>query len=385
MDNFELRRTQKRQTINLRFEGRYNYDGAVREKAQNTFNPTITYDKNLSAKDLAADQLGNGILGTNRGKNKVFDRFFAPFGEVYNNHTYNGSSSIVDFAGITQDLDPSLYDAAAREQSPFQGRWLNPDPSGMSAVTMSDPQTLNRYSYVRNSAMSLNDPSGLRPPGVDAFYAGVPNYGGAGGIGTDYFSDVGDKDDEDAKDDEGSSTASADSQQEVSAPNSSSPQVVDTVNSALQQPNLSNCLNIWIGPGLVLTNDNLPYMNATKSETQLATIAGSKDPMIEGTVKEPVPASGRSTVYVAKEIMGDKNEAMRVYTHETGNVLAMQKFASGGNSGAYLGARGGSPGIAQRTGNNPLRDRDIGYQIEVCVFGPPRIRVPSETITVIGN
>ncbi len=37
--------------------------------AQNTFNPTITYDKNLSAKDLAADQskLGGavGVINSN--------------------------------------------------------------------------------------------------------------------------------------------------------------------------------------------------------------------------------------------------------------------------------------------------------------------------------
>lgn len=160
--------------------------------------------------------------------------------------------------------------------------------------------------------------------------------------------------------------------------------MVDTVNSALQQPNLSSCLNTWIGPGLVLTNDNLPFMDATKSDSQLATIAGSKDP-VDGTVKEPVPASGRSTVYVASNLMGDKNEAMRTYIHETGNALAMQKFAGGNDSGAYLGARGGPPGIAQRTGNNPWRDRDIGYQIEVCVFGPRKIQVPSTTITVTGN
>jgi hypothetical protein len=156
--------------------------------------------------------------------------------------------------------------------------------------------------------------------------------------------------------------------------------IIDIVNSALQQPGLGACLNTWIGPGLVLTNANLPYVDATQSEAQLAVIA-NRDVLVEGTPKEPVPASGRLTVYVASDIIGDKNEAMRVFIHETGNALAMQMFAGGDISGAYRGARGRDPGIEQRTGDNPLHDPDIGYQIERCVFGPV-IHVPGTTITV---
>jgi RHS repeat-associated protein len=104
------------------------------------------------------DLLGNGILGTNNAQGKVFDRFFAPFGEEYK----NSGSTVADFTGNTQDLDANLYDFTFREDSPVQGRWLNPDPSGMSAVQTGDPQTLNRYSYVRNSAMGLTDVNGLR-------------------------------------------------------------------------------------------------------------------------------------------------------------------------------------------------------------------------------
>jgi RHS repeat-associated protein len=104
------------------------------------------------------DLMGNGILGTNNTQGKVFDRFFAPFGEEYG----NSGSTVANFTGHTQDLDPNLYDFTYREESPVQGRWLNPDPSGLSAVSFGDPQTLNRYSYVRNSAMGMVDPNGLR-------------------------------------------------------------------------------------------------------------------------------------------------------------------------------------------------------------------------------
>jgi hypothetical protein len=116
------------------------------------------------------------------------------------------------------------------------------------------------------------------------------------------------------------------------------------------------------------------------SEVQLQVLA-QRDSLVEGTPKLPVPATGRATVYVASDIIGDKYEAMRTFIHESGNALAQQKFAGGDISGAYRGARGMDPGIEQRTGDNPLRDPDIGYQIERCVFGPV-IQVPGTTVTV---
>jgi RHS repeat-associated protein len=123
------------------------------------------------------DLMGNGILGTNNTQGKVFDRFFAPFGEEYK----NSGSTVADFTGKTQDLDPNLYDFPYREDSPVQGRWLNPDPSGISAAQTNDPQTLNRYSYVRNSAMGMTDPNGLRD-GVWAYVMSFTASGGLGGI-----------------------------------------------------------------------------------------------------------------------------------------------------------------------------------------------------------
>jgi len=117
----------------------------------------ITYD-GTSVVYQHPDLLGNGILGTDNAKNKVFDRFFSPFGDEY----ANSGATVADFTGHTQDLDAGLYDFTFREQSPIQGRWLNPDPSGMAAVSLGDPQTLNRYAYVRGSAMGMTDPNGLR-------------------------------------------------------------------------------------------------------------------------------------------------------------------------------------------------------------------------------
>jgi RHS repeat-associated protein len=57
-----------------------------------------------------------------------------------------------------------LYDFLFREYS-MQGRWPSPDPAGLAAVDLSDPQSLDRYAYVLNDPLNLIDPLGLRVPG----------------------------------------------------------------------------------------------------------------------------------------------------------------------------------------------------------------------------
>src|SRR5713101_7005982 len=53
-----------------------------------------------------------------------------------------------------------LYDFPVREYS-TQGRWASPDPAGLAATDPSDPQSFNRYSYVRNRPLSSIDQFGL--------------------------------------------------------------------------------------------------------------------------------------------------------------------------------------------------------------------------------
>jgi len=89
-----------------------------------------------------------------------FDVAYAPFGEAY---AVSGTTD-VSFTGQNQDtvggLTTGLYDFPAREYS-TQGRWPSPDPAGLAAVTLRDPQSWNRYAYVRNSPLNLLDPLGL--------------------------------------------------------------------------------------------------------------------------------------------------------------------------------------------------------------------------------
>lgn len=58
-----------------------------------------------------------------------------------------------------QDTSSGLYDFPLREYS-VQGRWPSPDPIGLASVCFKDPQTQNRYAYVRNNPLSFLDPTG---------------------------------------------------------------------------------------------------------------------------------------------------------------------------------------------------------------------------------
>jgi len=68
----------------------------------------------------------------------------------------------VSFTNQNQDTSPQLYDFLYREYNPYQGgRWASPDPAGLGAVDITDPQTLNRYAYVGNRPLTYVDPLGL--------------------------------------------------------------------------------------------------------------------------------------------------------------------------------------------------------------------------------
>ncbi len=51
--------------------------------------------------------------------------------------------------------------ASARGYHQTEARWLSPDPAGMAAVDIMNPQSWNRYAYVGNNPVSRIDPSGL--------------------------------------------------------------------------------------------------------------------------------------------------------------------------------------------------------------------------------
>jgi RHS repeat-associated protein len=104
-----------------------------------------------------ADWLGSSRLASTAARTVYYDGAYGPFGENYNETGTTDRS----FTGQNQDTIPGLYDFMFREYSPNQGRWISPDPAGRGAVSLTSPQTWNRYAYVDNMPCSATDPLGL--------------------------------------------------------------------------------------------------------------------------------------------------------------------------------------------------------------------------------
>jgi RHS repeat-associated protein len=138
---------------------------------------------------LTLEALPNGSVKTRTVLN---DAAYTPFGEHYDENV--GDSGF--FAGNVS-IWPSFMDGYAATFRLYEfneGRWVSPDPAGLGAVDVTNPQSWNRYAYVLNNPASWTDASGLAaycpygvnnntsPPGC----AGVPifisnAYGTAGG------------------------------------------------------------------------------------------------------------------------------------------------------------------------------------------------------------
>ena len=115
-----------------------------------------------------SDWLGSARLSTTPSRTVYGDVAYAPYGETY------AASGNTDFSwtGINADVEPAnpetLYDFPAREYG-IQGRWPSPDPLGLGAVNLGNPQSWNRYAYALNNPLALTDPTGLiaGEPGCD--------------------------------------------------------------------------------------------------------------------------------------------------------------------------------------------------------------------------
>lgn len=117
------------------------------------------YNSNGLAYYRHSDWLGSSRLASTPSRGVYSSTAYAPFGEPY------ASSGTADpsFTGMNQDTSPNIYDFPAREYNSIHVRWPSPDPAGLAAVDLTDPQTFNRYAYVRNSPLQSVDPSGLDP------------------------------------------------------------------------------------------------------------------------------------------------------------------------------------------------------------------------------
>jgi RHS repeat-associated protein len=125
-----------------------------------------------------SDWLGSSRFASTPARALYYDGAYGPFGEAY---AQTGTTDL-SFSGTNQDTIYGLFDFPAREYNGIHGRWPSPDPAGISSVHMNDPQTWNRYAYVRNNPLRLTDPTGESFVDCPA-WTGCGTGGGAGGGG----------------------------------------------------------------------------------------------------------------------------------------------------------------------------------------------------------
>jgi RHS repeat-associated protein len=108
-----------------------------------------------------ADHLGSTRVVTNASDSLCYEADFLPYGTENTPSGFsNTCSTNYKFTGYERDGETGLDYAFARYYNQRMGRFMSGDPL---AGEGNDPQTLNRYSSVRNNSVNLVDPSGMLP------------------------------------------------------------------------------------------------------------------------------------------------------------------------------------------------------------------------------
>ena len=166
---------RKRQDSN----GTVHYLGGYERKLADTYNSEVVtkyYSASLGAMRrplafrrggtlhwLGSDHLGGTIRVLNDSFTALDGMRYKPYGE--DRDTGNALATDRKFTGQTEDEAAGLYWYASRAYDPAIGRFVSPD---VVVPDPSNPQSLNRYSYVYNNPLKYTDPSGHQPGGDPA-------------------------------------------------------------------------------------------------------------------------------------------------------------------------------------------------------------------------
>ncbi|HEX8140108.1 MAG TPA: lamin tail domain-containing protein [Pyrinomonadaceae bacterium] len=104
------------------------------------------------------DLLGTRLI-TNAQDTSVQEQVTLPFGTALEAESTGGTNR--RFTSYDRSMTTGLDYAVNRNYDSLQGRFTQVDPLGMSAASLTDPQSLNLYAYCGNDPVNRVDPSGL--------------------------------------------------------------------------------------------------------------------------------------------------------------------------------------------------------------------------------
>jgi RHS repeat-associated protein len=104
---------------------------------------------------LYGDHLNSATLTTDAAGTRTSETRYYPYGA--HRFDWGRDPSDRDFTGQRRDAEVALLDYVARRYSPYLGRFVSPDSI---VPEPGNPQSLNRYAYVRNNPLRYTDPTG---------------------------------------------------------------------------------------------------------------------------------------------------------------------------------------------------------------------------------
>ncbi len=142
---------------------------------------------------LHPDHLGGTAIVTDEGNNVEEITDYTAFGAIRQNQS-KGFSEKRKFSGHEYDVDTALSYMQNRYYDSRSGKFISIDPLFLAGdFDLSDPQSMNSYSYVTNNPLRYRDPDGQRKEDFIAAsqaasrvgqqsgsYKGVPIYAGNG-------------------------------------------------------------------------------------------------------------------------------------------------------------------------------------------------------------
>ncbi len=149
--------------------GAYEVTGGAVRKYYAIAGMMVAMNDGSGLKYLLTDHLGSVVGVTDSSGTLISQQRYLPFGQI---RTDVGNINQTDFGYTGQRaLNMGLMDYRARMYDAVLGRFIQPDGIIPNAA---NPQSFNRYSYVVNRPINLNDPTGHESKASNCDY-----YGGA--------------------------------------------------------------------------------------------------------------------------------------------------------------------------------------------------------------